>query len=91
MPYNPFRVSTLYYTDAALIVCGVRKGAELGRLSRARHEVYMVISETLTRMRVTYTFPAYAGMESLLALAARPLGEGAPFSPAFMQKRALHL
>eukprot|EP00884_Botryococcus_braunii_P005990 jgi/Botrbrau1/15392/Bobra.43_2s0020.1 len=66
-------------------------GAELGRLARARHEVYMVVTETLTKMRVTYTFPAYAGMDTLLAMAARPMGEGATFAPSFMSKRALHL
>ncbi len=66
-------------------------GVELGRMSRARHEIYMVICAALTRLGVTYTLPAYAGMDAWLAMAARPAGEGLPFMPPPFKKGALHL
>ena len=73
-------------------------GVELGRMGRARHSLYMVISSALSSVGARYTLPPYQGMaENLVQLgdlmqaAGRPRGEGAAFMPAFMQRSGLHL
>ncbi|KAK9823582.1 hypothetical protein WJX72_003976 [[Myrmecia] bisecta] len=70
-------------------------GVELGRMSRARHALYMVVSKALVAANVAYTLPPYPDMAFHSSAhrpgPERPLGEGQAFMPPFMQKSALKL
>ena len=67
-------------------------GMELGRMSLARHALYMRVCRELLNLRVSYTLPPYQGMRAEDATGSyRPPGEGSPFMPPFAQKGALKL
>lgn len=66
-------------------------GVELGRMSRARHGLYLAISRALVDARARYTLPPYEDMGQALLHPQRPRGEGQPFMPPFLQKGALAL
>ena len=61
-------------------------GAELGRLSRARHALYMAVTAALVAAKARYTLPPYEDMQQVLLSAARTRGEGQPFMPPFLQR-----
>ena len=67
-------------------------GMELGRMSLARHALYMCVCKELLRLGVVYTLPPYQGMQAEDAgRPCRPPGEGLPFMPPFARKAALKL
>jgi hypothetical protein len=72
----------------------VLSGMELGRMSRARHGLYLVITKAMLEAGVRYTLPPYQGMAAAADAppqALRPPGEAQGFLPPFLQKGALHL
>ena len=65
---------------------------ELGRMSLARHALYMRVCHELLKLHVVYTLPPYQGMRAEDAAGPyRPPGEGSPFMPPFARKSALKL
>ena len=63
-------------------------GAELGRLSKARHMLYMAATAAIIKAGVRYTLPPYEGMglQAGGATPRRPPGEGQHFMPPFLQR-----
>lgn len=70
-------------------------GVELGRMSLARHALYMRVAGKLGALKVAYTLPPYQGMGQPPLPGGppplRPPGEGADFMPAFAQRGGLRL
>lgn len=65
-------------------------GTDLLRLAKARHRLYLTVSQTLVEANAHYHLPPYEGMETfMMNLGLRPAGEGSKFMPAFLQKPAL--
>lgn len=67
-------------------------GVDLARMSRARHALYMVISQTLVQANARYHLPSYENMEvHMMSHALRPPGEGSSFMPSYLRKGGLKL
>ena len=76
------------YTDA---IHAHLAGTELGKMGKARHGLYLVVSKALTEHNVVYTLPPYQPADKAAFMAQRPVGEGQKFMPPFMQKDHLKL
>ena len=81
------KAAQLWLTTSTLVFAA----AELGRTSRARHGLYMAISQALVDAGAQYTLPPYERMKDSLMHAQPPYGEGQAFMPTFMTKSALKL
>lgn len=67
-------------------------GTDLLRLARARHRLYLTVSQALTESGAKYHLPPYEGMDTfMLGLGLRPAGEGSTFMPPHLRKGALKL
>ena len=64
-------------------------GAELGRLSKARHMLYMAATAAIIEAGIRYTLPPYEGMglhPTGPPPVRRPPGEGQRYMPPFLQR-----